>query len=54
MECANDQAVHASNRKLKAIQTVTAQTNASAPKANARFNGRGNINRKSVKKDTFI
>jgi hypothetical protein len=39
---------------LNAIHTVTAQTNASAPKANARLSGRGSINTKLVKEAAII
>jgi hypothetical protein len=54
VKCPGDQAVQDSNRKLNAIHTVMAQTNASAPKASARLSGRGSINKKLVKEAAFI
>jgi hypothetical protein len=54
VKCAEDQAVHSSNRKLNAIQTVMAHMRTSAPKAKARFNGRGTSSKKSVKEAVFI
>jgi hypothetical protein len=45
VKCDGDQLVQSSSRKLNAIQTVMAQTNVSAPKAKARFSGRGSNNK---------
>jgi hypothetical protein len=54
VKCAGDQSVQDSKRKLNAIQTVMAQTNASAPKANARLSERGSIKKKLVRSTVFI